>query len=56
MTVKKIQILSNEKKISSKVEVFVGRLFKQNNQNIIGVGLDGIKFDRIGYFTFNSNE
>jgi centrosomal protein CEP104 len=34
ITVRKIQLLSNDKKISTKVDVFVGRNWKKSSQNV----------------------
>lgn len=44
-----MQILSHEKKIPTKVEVFVGRHAGK-------VGFENLQFKKIGYFTFHSNE
>lgn len=44
-----MQILAHEKKIPSKIEVFVGR-------QIGKMGFENVQFKKIGYFTFHSNE
>jgi hypothetical protein len=56
MTIRKIQFLSHEKKISSKVEVYVGRQWKNTKVDFTVLGQDGLKFERIGYFTFSPND
>lgn len=53
--VQKLQILSHENKISQKAEVFVGKQLKPQ-RDFASFGVDSISFQRIGYFTFQSNE
>ncbi|CAK92457.1 unnamed protein product (macronuclear) [Paramecium tetraurelia] len=49
ITVYKMQILSHEKKIPTKIEVFIGRLQGR-------MDLENASFKKIGYFTFHSKE